>query len=487
MTSRATAGGTSRKREGVISKGLEELDWLEETAEEAREYDQRIKEEIRWKLEPVKPRNEQPIPATSSPEPGEGVLVSDPMAGPSSEPTLQNSSGPPGDTSYRDEGGIELEDEGEGVQAGQADQTMMDFSIPSFRPSNIAHSTPKATSTSALANAPAPSSNLPATHKVVAPRHAVATHVIGTPAHTAAGHGDQSMNDIPMPSFRPFNIAHSTPKPISTSTFPHIPTPTYTSTPNLPSPDKVTPGHSKTPRHTPTNFVNETPIHVDSPIDTPTGEGRGRRDDPATPVPLGVEKFNLLKGKKDFQTLTKHFEMFTKQSERQKKLAAEPITRKGKMAVPAKGSEVLGGKVFEGLRVCFPPELGNTSKQKTHWDIVSSVDNARLHHLMIDIQTRRSSHSATGHSGYTCNLRFRSFSTNISSATWTSNSIGTTRGNGLCTIRLGGTLSASGTLFAAKNLTCRASWSTPGRTSVSPRMYSLGVVLLLYLDEVTLE
>ena len=378
MTSRATAGGTSRKREGVISKGLEELDWLEETEEEAREYDQRIKEEIRWKLEPVKPRNEQPIPATSSPEPGEGVLVSDPMAGPSSEPTLQNSSGPPGDTSYRDEGGIELGNEDEGFKPGLADQTMLDFSMPSFRPSNIAHSTPKATPASAWPHAPTPSSNLPETHKVVVPRHVGATLVDETPAHTGlqAGQANQSIRDFPMPSFRPSNIAHSTPKPISTSTFPHIPTPTYTSTPNLTSPDKVTPGPSKTPRHTPTNFVNETPIYVDSPIDTPTGEGRGRRDDPATPLPLGVEKFNLLKGKKDFQTLTKHFEMFTKQSERQKKLAAEPITRKGKMAVPAKGSEVLGGKVFEGLRVCFPPELGNTSKQKTHWDIVSPANNA---------------------------------------------------------------------------------------------------------------
>jgi hypothetical protein len=305
MTSRATAGGNSRKKEAVSMKGAEELDWLEETEEEAREYDQRIKDEIRWKLDPVKPRDEQPVPATSSPEPEGGELTSDPMAGPSSEPTLQNSSGPLGD-SYRDQGDMELEDEGEGAKARQADQTMMDFSMPSFRPSNI---------------------------------------------------------------------AHSTPKPISTSTFPHIPTPTFTSTPNLPSPNKVTPGRSKNSRHPPTTLVNETPMHIDSPIDTPTGEGRGRRDDPATPVPLGVEKFNLLKGKKDFQTLTKHFEMFTKQSERQKKLAAEPITRKGKMAVQGKGSEVLGGKVFEGLRICFPPELGNTSKQKTHWDIVCPFSN----------------------------------------------------------------------------------------------------------------
>jgi hypothetical protein len=441
----------------VRLKESEELDWLEETEEEAREYDQRIKDEIRWKLDPVKPRDEQPIPATSSPEPEGGAFISDPVAGPSSEATLQNSSGPLGD-SYRDEGGFELEDLGQGSQAGQADQAMMEFSMPSFRPSNIAHSTPKPTSTSALADAPTPTLNLPSPDRVVAgpsktprhsagtlvdetpahmglqagqadqtmmdfpmpsfrpsniahstpkptptsalpnaptptpnlpspdkviagpsktPRHSAGTLVDETPAHMGlqAGQADQTMMDFPMPSFRPSNIAHSTPKPISTSTFPHIPTPAFTSTPNLPSPNKVTPGPSKTPRHPPTTLVNETPTYIDSPIDTPTGEGRGRRDDPATPIPLGVEKFNLLKGKKGFQTLTKHFEMFTKQSERQKKLAAEPITRKGKMAVQGKGNEMLGGKVFEGLRICFPPELGNTSKQKTHWDIVCPFSN----------------------------------------------------------------------------------------------------------------
>jgi hypothetical protein len=380
MTSRATAGAHPKRKEEVVRlKETEELNWLEETEEEAREYDQRIKDEIRWKLDPVKPHDEQPIPATSSPGPEGGESVSDPIGGPSSEPTLQNSSEPL-DDSYRDEGGLELEDLGKESQVGQADQTMMDFSMPSFRPSNIAHSTPKPTSTSALPHAPTPTSNLPPPDKVVAgpsktPRHSAGSLVDETPAHIGlqAGQADQTRMDFSMLSFRPVNIAHSTPKPISTSTFPHIPTPTFTSTPNLPSPNKVTPGPSKNPRHPPTTLVNETPMHIESPIDTPTGEGRGRRDDPATPVPLGVEKFNLLKGKKDFQTLTKHFEMFTKQSERQKKLAAEPITRKGKMAVQGKGSEVLGGKVFEGLRICFPPELGNTSKQKTHWDIVSTL------------------------------------------------------------------------------------------------------------------
>jgi hypothetical protein len=449
MTSRATAGGKFRIKEVVKSKGLEELDWLEETEEEAREYDQRIKDEIRWKLEPIKPRDERPVPATSSPEPEGGGLISDPMAGPSSEPTLQNSSEPLGDID-RDGGGIELEDQGEGLRAGHVNQTMMDFSMPSFRPSHIAHSTPKPISTSTSLRIPTPDPYLPPPHKVVAgpsktPRHPTSTLVDETPAHIGlqAGQADQTRTEFSMPSFRPSNIAHSTPKPISTSTFPHIPTPTFTSTPNLHSPAKATPGPSKTPRHHPTTLVNETPMHVDSPMDTPTGEGRGRRDDPATPVPLGVEKFNLLKGKKDFQTLTKHFEMFTKQSERQKKLAAEPITRKGKMAVQAKGSEVLGGKVFEGLRICFPPELGNTSKQKTHWDIVSALYDCHYTKLSLDIQKGWPGHFTTRYSGHTRDIRFRPFSPNPSSATWSPISIRTTSRNSLRTIRLGSPLLTS--------------------------------------------
>jgi hypothetical protein len=306
MTSRPSGSLPPRRTVKGTSNGLEELDWLEETEEEAREYDQRIKDEIRWKLNPVKSRTEEAIPATSSPKAASEGILSDPAPAPCSEPTLQNSSITLGDR-YEDGGELEgREDEGDDTQAGQADQTMIEFSMPSFRPSHI---------------------------------------------------------------------AHSTPKPISTSTFPHFPTPTFTSTPELPPPKTsiTVSGPSKTPRPATTALVNETPTYVPSPIDTPSGEGRGRRDDPATPVPLGVERFQSLKSKKDFQTLTKHFEMFTKQSERQKKLAAEPVVKgkgKGKMGVQGNASEVLGGKVFEGLRICFPPELGNTSKQKTHWDIV---------------------------------------------------------------------------------------------------------------------
>ena len=300
----------------MVNNGMEEMDWLEETEEEARAYDKRIKEEIRWKLDPIKPRTEETIPATSSPV----AVLNEPPCMPvprlASESTLRNSSD---------------------ALPGDGDRT---GAVPEADAHELGEQDIFGSGNNQDTNGP--------------------------------GSEEQStMMDFSMPSFRPSNIAHSTPKPISTSTFPHIPTPTFTSTPALPAHKVVTPGPSR-PRIS-SNLVNETPIHVPSPIDTPIGEGRGRRDDPATPVPLGVEKFNLLKGKKDFQTLTKHFEMFTKQSDRLKKAAAEPSIKgkgKGKMQTQGKGSEVLGGKVFEGLRICFPPEMGNTSKQKTHWDIV---------------------------------------------------------------------------------------------------------------------
>lgn len=115
----------------------------------------------------------------------------------------------------------------------------------------------------------------------------------------------------------------------------------------------------------------ETLQHIPSPIDTP-GEGRGIRDDPASPLPLG---HNALASKKEYQTLTKHFEQFTKQSAKQKNTSG------------------LGAKVFQGLRFCLPPELGATSKQKQWWGVVSSI----LGHAHADSLSRGSSHTPTRH------------------------------------------------------------------------------------------
>ena len=283
---------------------------LDETEEEAREYDQRIKEEIRWKLnsgrDEILVPDQDWLPRDEVEDDGVPQVGLDIVTVPSSETTLQND---------------------------ESDQEV-------------------------------------------------------TKSTEHEDHTRPRFSQFPAPSFRPSGMSHSTPKPLKqkhnttvTSTFPQVQTPTFASTPQLPRPP-VDPSNQADDAG-PSNPQRklETPTHIPSPIDTPgsfrplpgSGEGRGRRDDPATPIPLGVEKFKLLKGKKDFQTLTRHFEVFSKQTERQKKLVEE--AGKGKFKGKGKAVEVatLGGKVFEGLRFCFPPELGNTSKQKTHWDIVSPI------------------------------------------------------------------------------------------------------------------
>ncbi|ORY31676.1 hypothetical protein BCR39DRAFT_465497 [Naematelia encephala] len=176
-----------------------------------------------------------------------------------------------------------------------------------------------------------------------------------------------------LPSFHASQILfHSTPKQLrDLSTLPSVDTPL-----------DDTPGATES--HQPAGVL-DTPENIASPIDTPssssrrltgTGEGRGRRDDPATPVPLGTEAFKNLKGKKDFQTLTKHFELFSKGIS--KDVTANNANVKGKGKAKAQKSDSmliagLGGRVLEGLRFCVPPELGQVGKHKQRWDIISKL------------------------------------------------------------------------------------------------------------------
>ena len=184
-----------------------------------------------------------------------------------------------------------------------------------------------------------------------------------------------------LPSFHQSHLMHmSTPRPgLCSTTYPDVPTPSTVNTPVLPSPLN----HAGT-KMLSSNRVSAkgTPDSIPSPIDTPgssrairsIGEGRGRRDDPATPLPLGTAAFSKLKGKKDYQTLTKHFEAFAKTVAKQN--AGTSTLRgkgKGRSADRASSTAGLGGKVFEGLRFCIPPELGQVTKHKQRWDIVSSL------------------------------------------------------------------------------------------------------------------
>jgi DNA polymerase lambda len=178
------------------------------------------------------------------------------------------------------------------------------------------------------------------------------------------------------PSFRPEDIDTSTPK--HSLSFPCIPTPSQRTTP-LPAPaplQRASMSALHALKHTPRTL--DTPPAIPSPIDTPSpskilGEGRGRRDPPDTPVPLGSGIMGKFRGKKDLSSLTKHFEAFEKGVAREMAVQQEGgKDRKGKGRTRSKGQAPLGlgGKLFEGLRFCIPPELGAVSKHKTWWDIV---------------------------------------------------------------------------------------------------------------------
>ncbi|WVF67238.1 hypothetical protein IAT40_001986 [Kwoniella sp. CBS 6097] len=202
---------------------------------------------------------------------------------------------------------------------------------------------------------------------------------------------DPTPSTIPPPSF---NISHivqtSTPR-ILTSTYPSVPTPEVISN-KLPDPAPI-PSVSSRPSSPPRrSIIIDTPQHIASPIDTPTTsaneprrpsfnntgadsgiEGKGRRDDPATPVPLGKSALSEVKSKKDHQAITKHFDLLS----RSKLLVQQPKNVRhnskqalGRAVTMAAG---LGGQVFEGLRFCLTSEVNQTAKLKQRADIIANL------------------------------------------------------------------------------------------------------------------
>ena len=104
---------------------------------------------------------------------------------------------------------------------------------------------------------------------------------------------------------------------------------------------------------------------IPSPINTPSRrssgtDGLGRRDDPSTPLPLGEATYSLLRQKKDFQTMSKHFEVFEKGLARTLTRAQSVTKGKGKQAaVP-----------LVGCRICLPLDAKGGNKHKDRWSIV---------------------------------------------------------------------------------------------------------------------
>nr|XP_019001289.1 uncharacterized protein I203_05994 [Kwoniella mangroviensis CBS 8507]OCF64750.1 hypothetical protein I203_05994 [Kwoniella mangroviensis CBS 8507] len=183
------------------------------------------------------------------------------------------------------------------------------------------------------------------------------------------------------PSFRPSNILQTSTPRAHTSTYPSVPTPSDYGTPKLPHPALVNQASTSRTR---SSRIHDTPEYIASPIDSPStslprpsidptsaGEGRGKRDDPSTPVPIGKSALSDIKSKRDHQAISKHFDLLTKV------LVKDPTKGKGKGRQPiGKALSVaagLGGKVFDGLRFCLTSEINQAAKLKQRADIITNL------------------------------------------------------------------------------------------------------------------
>nr|XP_019010474.1 uncharacterized protein I206_04943 [Kwoniella pini CBS 10737]OCF49255.1 hypothetical protein I206_04943 [Kwoniella pini CBS 10737] len=186
----------------------------------------------------------------------------------------------------------------------------------------------------------------------------------------------------PPPSFHPSHFLQtSTPRGL-TSTFPSVPTPSEKGTPHLPRPASTVISRHNTRG----SKALDTPDHIASPVDSPStdtsrplidpnlhGDGHGRRDDPATPVPIGKSALSEIKSKREHQAISKHFDLLTKVLVKDQ--IAPPTKGKGK---PISGKTLgmaasLGGKVFDRLRFCLTSEVNQTSKLKQRADIITNL------------------------------------------------------------------------------------------------------------------
>lgn len=115
----------------------------------------------------------------------------------------------------------------------------------------------------------------------------------------------------------------------------------------------------------------DTPTYVPTPqtpdATDPTAIARGRRDDPATPVPLGsAAKLKQIRSKSNFQTLTKQLETLNKQMSRAQLVSTRSRERRGPR-IGLTPSWKIGCDALKGTRICLLPE----SIAKGRIDIVS--------------------------------------------------------------------------------------------------------------------
>lgn len=209
-------------------------------------------------------------------------------------------------------------------------------------------------------------------------------HLDGADIRPAEAHRQASPQlDLNASSNKPFQSSTTTvskiqntphARPTGHSTLPSVPTPNEASTP-LPLPLPLPRASTSRLRHA----TLQTPDAIPSPIDSPNTTGPSKSAlEPGTPVPLGNAAFAALKGKKDYRTLTKHFEAFEKTvAKREEANTSKSSTLSRTKSASSRGLPALGGRVFSGLRFCIPPELGQVTKHKQRWDIVSPTTYER--------------------------------------------------------------------------------------------------------------
>lgn len=184
----------------------------------------------------------------------------------------------------------------------------------------------------------------------------------------------------PLPSFRQSQFGKVSTPHAANLTFPDVPTPSSDEyTPAGPSTRPIAISNSKHPHKTASArraHTIDTPEYIPSPVDTPDTAravigafGRSPRDDPATPGPL---RLLPLEGgaNKRFQNISKHFQIFVAKKEGGAVGGKKGANEKGKQPMEKIPSHGLGGGILRGLRICLPPGDKPMSIQQQAWDQV---------------------------------------------------------------------------------------------------------------------
>ncbi|OXH27539.1 DNA polymerase lambda subunit [Cryptococcus neoformans] len=367
------------KREALSAKfwkvfdDLDDSGILEETGEERREYDESVRNEIDWKIQPVF-KSEGPTTVVHVTE----TLMDD-------DPFIEH-----------DTCSIPLPPR---VASINVARTAHAFPFaesqppPSFHPSLMGKtSTPRAhrllrqeSIESVSDEVCQPDEELPLKPKNETrmgselSRHSVFTESPVPLASCITSIPVATSSATHLPSFRQSQFGGVSTPHTANVTFPNIPTPSFDeATPAGPSARPIAIKNSKHPPMTASPrrraHTIDTPEYIPSPVDTPDTSrpavgtfGRSPRDCIATPGPLGLLPLKREANKK-FQNLSKHFQAFVAKKDCGSVGGKNAAKRKVKQPVEKISGHSLGDGVFRGLRICLPPGEKPMSIQRQAWD-----------------------------------------------------------------------------------------------------------------------